>query len=190
MYIMNNAIAHKIYLVAVFFFVFSAACFSGCINESDTAHADQKGLEWMDTEMTNAITGETFTLHQLADGKPIVVHLIATWCPACNAQFGQSTTFLETYPEKAHVLLIGIDKSEASAAIADYVVNKGYAGVFTTAEAPVIQGFIDLFGQEVMTSIPQTIIINGNNLAYLGPGVVKAADIVSRIDAMSQQLRR
>jgi thiol-disulfide isomerase/thioredoxin len=158
--------------------------------QRNAAITDQKGNEWMNTEMTDVITGDIFTLRQLADEKPVAVHLIATWCPACNTQFEESTKFLENYPEKASVVLIGIDSRETPALIAGHASNRGYAGIFTTAEAPVIQGFIDLFGPEAVMSIPQTIIIHGDDLAYLGPGAIRSADIASRIDAISQQLRR
>ena len=189
MYIMKNVSAHKVYLVIAFVLIFCATCFSGCINENTAVQTDQKVYEWMDTEMTNVVTKETFTLHELTqDGTPVVVHLIATWCPACNMQFRESTTFLETNPGKAHIVLIGIDASENSTKIADYVSSKGYSGIFTTAEAPVIQGLMDLFGQEIVMSIPQTVIISGNSLAYLGPGAITSANIASRIDTISQQV--
>jgi len=190
MYVMSNAIANKIYLVAAIFLCFLAVCFSGCINENTTAHADEKVYEWMDTEMTNVVTDKTFTLRELAQGTPIVVHIFTTWCPACNAQFGESTAFLENYPGKAHVVSIDIDEKETPAMIANHVANRGFAGIFAVSERPVVQGLIDLFGQEIIMSIPQTIIISGDNLVYLGPGVIRSDDIASRIDAIHQQLRR
>ena len=186
---MSNVIAHKIYLVAAIFLVFCAVCFSGCINENNTtAHADEKVYEWMDSEMTNVVTDEIFTLRELTQGTPTVVHIFATWCPACNAQLGESTAFLESYPGKAHIVSVDIDSSETPAMIADLVANRGYDGIFAVAERPVVQGLMDLFGQEIMMSIPQTIIISGDDLVYLGPGVIRSADIASRIDAIYQQL--
>jgi thiol-disulfide isomerase/thioredoxin len=189
MYAMSNGIAHKTYLVVAIFLVFCAVCFSGCINENTTTVPASDKYEWMDTEMTNVVTGETFTLGKLAQGKPVVVHIFATWCPACNAQLVESTAFLKDYSGKAHIVSVDIDSSETPAKIADHVTNKEYDGIYAVAEKPVVQGFMELFGEEIMMSIPQTIIINGNDLVYLGPGVIKSATLASQIDTI-QQLKR
>jgi len=185
---MKNANAHKFYLALAFVLIFCATCFSGCINEHTIAQTYQLEHDWMNTEMTNAATGEIFTLHELArNGTPVVVHLVATWCSYCNAQFGESTTFLENYPGKAHVVQIGIDTRETQEHIASHAASKGYEGIFTVAEEPVMQGFMALFGEEIMMGIPQTIIIYGNDIAYLGAGVRSSDTIASRVDEGYQQ---
>ena len=179
---MKNANAHKFYLALAFVLIFCATCFSGCISENTIAQAEQEEYEWMDTEMTNAITGETFTFNELKqDETPIVVHLIATWCRACNIQFQESTAFLENYPGKAHIVSIGIDQN--STVIANHAISGGYGGIFTTVEAPVMQGFINHFGPVGMY-IPHTLFISGDNFVDLGSGVVRSADLANRIDAI------
>jgi len=182
---MNNPIGHKMYLVAALFLVFCAACFSGCINEGIVVPADQNTYEWMNTEMTDVITGETFTLAELANEAPIVVHIFATWCPACNVQLEESTKFLGSYPGKAHILSLNIDSRETPAFIADHVAQRGFGGRHAVAENPVVQGFTDLFGPTV--GIPRTIIIHGGTPVDLGSGVFRSAAISSHIDAISQQ---
>ena len=179
----------KLYLVVVFFLLLCATCFSGCVGEEKATQVDTAVYEWMDTELIDVVTGEAFTLRELtSDGTPIVVHLFATWCPACNMQLSESTAFLANYPGKAHVVPIDIDASESPAAIADHVKNRGYKGIYATSQKPIIDGLIALFGPEIMGLIPQTVFISGDDILYLGPGVVSTGDLAARLDAMHQQL--
>jgi thiol-disulfide isomerase/thioredoxin len=188
---MKKETVKKIYLCVAFFFVLCATSFSGCVGEEKTAQVDQTVHEWMDTEMTDVATGATFTLRELTkDGTPIVVHIFAAWCPACNMQLTESTTFLLNYPGKAHVVAIDIDTSESPAYIAEHVRNKEYGGTFATSETPLVQGLVELFGQEIMMSIPQTVLISGDNILYLGAGVINSESLSARLDAMHQQLMK
>lgn len=186
---MKKDTVRKMYLGVAFFLILCATCFSGCVAKEEMAQVDHVVHEWMDTEMTDVITGETFTLRELTkDGTPIVVHLFAAWCPACNMQLTESTTFLENYPGKARVVPIDIDTSESPASIAEHVKNRGYKGIFATAEKPIVQGLVNLFGQEIVMQIPQTLLFSGDDILYLGPGVVGSKDLAARLDAMYQQL--
>ncbi|MDR2855560.1 MAG: redoxin domain-containing protein [Methanomicrobiales archaeon] len=187
---MKKDTVKKIYLGVAFFLVLCATCFSGCISTEKTAQVDQTLHEWMDTEMTDVVTGDSFTLRELTkDGVPIVVHLYATWCPYCNMQLTESTTFLANYPEKAHLVVIDIDASETPEKIANHVKDKKYGGTFATAEVPIMQGLMELFGQEAITGgVPQTILFSGENILYLGSGVIGSNNLADRLDAMQQQL--
>ena len=185
---MKSNTLQKVYVIIAFFLVFCATSFSGCISDGEVMSTNETVYTWMDAEMTNVVTEEIFTLRELTqDGTPVVLHIFAAWCPACNMQLGESTTFLSDYPGKAHIVAFDIDVSESPAAIAEHVASRKYAGIFTTAEQPIVQGLVNLFGQEIMMTIPQTVLISGENLVYLGPGVFGSDKIATRIDAMYQQ---
>ena len=186
---MKKNTVKNLHLGIAFCLILCATCFSGCVGEEEATQVDSTVHEWMDTEMTNVVTGDTFTLRGLTnDGTPIVVHIFATWCPACNAQLVESTKFLATYPGKAHIVAIDIDTNENPAFIAEHVRNKEYNGIFATAERPVTEGLMGLFGQEIMGLIPQTVLFSGDDILYLGPGVVGSEGLATRLDAMQQQL--
>ena len=218
---MKRDTLQKVYVIVVFFIVLCATSFSGCINEgevistneavptdevvpanevvpvnevvpaNEVVAANEAISRWMDTEMTDVVTEETFTLRELTeDGTPVIMHIFATWCPACNMQLVESTTFLSDYPGIAHVVSIDIDASESPAAIAAHVTNKEYAGIFAVAQQPIMQGLIDLFGEDIMMLIPQTVLISGENLEYLGPGVIGSDGLADYLDAMNEQLAK
>jgi len=175
-------------LIVTLFLVLCTISMGGYVSGADPT---QPEYEWLAAPMTNVVTGETFTLHGLTeDGTPIVMHLIATWCLVCHMQFAESTTFLEDYPEKAHIVQVGIDTREISVDIANFVIERGYGGIFTTleAEALVRQALMDLFGEEITMSVPQTVVISGNDFVYLGSGPLTSTEIADRIDAINQQL--
>jgi thiol-disulfide isomerase/thioredoxin len=189
MYIMRKDTVRKMYLGVAFVLILCATCFSGCVAKEEMAQVDHLVHEWMDTEMTDAMTGETFTLRELTtDETSLVVHIFATWCPACNMQLTESTTFLENYPGKARVVSIDIDAKESPAHIAEHAISKEYKGIFTTAEQPIVIGLVNLFGQEIVMQIPQTVLFNGDTILYLGAGIIGSKDLADRLDAMLQQL--
>ena len=187
---MKRDTLQKVYVIVAFFLVLCAASFSGCINESE-ATSTEVVYAWMDTEMIDVVTEETFTLRELTeDGTPIVLHIFATWCPACNMQLVESTTFLSAYPGKGHVVSIDIDTSESPAAIAEHATNKEYAGIFAVAQQPIMQGLIELFGEDIVMLIPQTVLISGEDFVYLGPGVIGSDGLADYLDAMNEQLAK
>ena len=177
----------NLYLGIAFFLILCATFFSGCIDEEKAAQVDNITHEWMDTEMTDVITGDTFTLRELAtDGTPIVAHIFAAWCPYCNMQLADSTVLLATYPEKIYVVAIDIDPSESPAFLAEHVKNNEYNGIFTTMEEPVRNGLVELFGSEIVGPIPQTILFKGGDILYLGSGYRPTNDLATRLDALQQ----
>ena len=179
--------AKNIYLGIAFFLILCATFFSGCIGGEKTAQVGTTVYDWMDTELIDVVTGDTFTLHELAnDGTPIVVHLFAAWCPWCNVQLAESTTFLSDYPGKAHVVAIDIDPSESPAFLAEHVRKNEYSGIVTTMEKPILDGLVELFGQEIVGPIPQTVLFSGDDIQYFGSGAVRSAELVTRLDAAAQ----
>jgi hypothetical protein len=105
-------------------------------------------------------------------------------------QLGESTTFLETYSGKAHIVAMDIDPSESAELLAAHVAKNSYEGIFVIAEGPVMQGLMALFGEDLMTKgIPQSVIISGNDLVYLGAGVRSSDVLSSNIDQLLLQLK-
>jgi len=144
--------------------------------------------EWLDTPLTDVTTREIVTLRGLTENdSSVVLHIFAAWCPVSNAQLAESTTFLQTYSGKAHLISMDIDPSENAEMLAEHIATKGYDGLFVTAERPIVQGLADLFGEEIIMSIPQTVIISDDDFFYLGPGVVRSDSISSTIDQIRLQ---
>ena len=186
---MKDSFPHAFYLGLSLLLVLAAACFSGCIGENSTVKEVQPAyFEWMDTPLIDVTTGEIVTLRELTqDGTPIVLHLFATWCPYCNKQLGESTTLLQTYPGKVHVVAMDIDPNEDAKMLAEHVAKNAYDGIFVIAEKPVMQGLQEFFGEDLLAKgIPQSVIIRGNDIVYLGAGLRSSDVLLSNIDQVLQ----
>jgi thiol-disulfide isomerase/thioredoxin len=188
---MKHSFSRTLYLGSALLLVLVAACFSGCIGENKPVQEVQTTYEWLDTPLTDVTTGEKVTLRELTqDGTPIILHLFATWCPYCNMQLGESTTFLQTYSGKAHVVAVDIDPSENAKLLADHVSKNAYEGTFVIAEDPVMIGLMSLFGEDLLTTgIPHNLLISGDNLVDLGAGVRNSDILSSQIDQFLLQLK-
>ena len=188
---MKRSFSHIVYLGSALFLVLIAACLSGCVGEKSPAPEAKTVYEWLDTPLTDVTTGEVITLRGLTqDGTPVVLHLFTSWCQYSNMQLGESTTFLGTYSGKAHLVAMDVDPNENAQMLAEHVAQNGYEGTFVMAEGPVVLGLMDLFGDDIMASIPQSLIISGDDLVYLGPGVVSSDDLSSKIDQFLLQLKK
>jgi len=189
-------------IVTLFFMLFAATCMGGCVSSQEVpsgeepAQADgtdeiqtQPGYEWLVVPMTDVITAETFTLEEyIKTGTPVVIHTFAIWCPACTMQLNESTEFFDEFPGKAHIIGIDIDETESMQSIAQHVNKNGFTGTFAAAPNELSQGLIDTFGPSIILQMPQTIIIVGNDIFHLGPGVRTVKGLSTVIDEIYETL--
>jgi len=193
-------------IVTLFFVLFAATCMGGCVSSQeissgedtvramstdsvDTGILTQPGYDWLVVPMTNVITGETFTFEEyIKTGSPVVIHTFAIWCPACTLQLQESTAFLAEYPEKAHIIGIDIEEAESMQSIARHVERYAFAGTFAAAPKEVSQGLLNTFGSSIMLEMPQTIIIVGGDIFYLGRGVRTVKGLSAVIDEIYETL--
>jgi len=81
------------------------------------AHAAARSLLWMDG------AGQT---HSLAEyrGKPVVVHIWATWCPPCRAEMPELSAWLHEHPD---VPFLPISVDESASAAKNFLLQHGIA---------------------------------------------------------------
>jgi thiol-disulfide isomerase/thioredoxin len=189
-------------LIVTLFFLFVATCMSGCVSsqevlgenqaqaiDSTDERQTQPGYEWLAVPMTNAVTAETFTLQNyIKIGSPVVIHTFAIWCPLCTMQLQESTTFLDEFPGKAHIIGLDVEETESIMSIAQHVEKNGFAGTFAAAPMELSQGLISTFGPQVILQMPHTIIIVGGDIFYLGPGVRTSNELSAVIDEIYETL--
>lgn len=65
------------------------------------------------------LSGETVTLDQLAEGKPMVVNLWATWCPPCIREMPVLEQAQNSHPDVVFVFVNQGEHAETAAAFLD-----------------------------------------------------------------------
>jgi thiol-disulfide isomerase/thioredoxin len=153
------------------------------INEIEEKTQTEPDYTWMKIPMEDAINERDFTFEEYAKtGSPVVIHIFAIWCSICTMQLKESTTFQETYPDKANIIGIDVDDTESKMSVAQHVSRNEVTGTFAAAPKEVSTGLVNTFGPLVVVQIPQTIIIVDKDIFYIGPGLVTANALAKIID--------
>ncbi len=132
------------------------------------------GTSWVDTNMTDVITGNRFNIRQLiAEGKPVIIHTFAVWCPGCTKQLLESTNKLSDNPD---ITIVGldIDPNEDKNTLKYHVEKNKFKGYYANAPSDLTKALISLHGADVVLEIPQTIVVCPNGAHKLGSGIFDA----------------
>jgi cytochrome oxidase Cu insertion factor (SCO1/SenC/PrrC family) len=113
---------------------------------------------YLDIELTDAATGETFTLASLA-GNVVAIEPMAIWCSNCKAQ---QNNVKDAYADIADAgvtyISLGIDPGENKGALAKYAERNGFEWTFVKSPTELSRELSDLFGQQIL-SAPSTPLI-------------------------------
>nr|WP_319537445.1 redoxin family protein [uncultured Methanospirillum sp.] len=158
---------------------FACILITGCITNTGDGISKQKPaptaiseIEWMTIPITDAVTGKQTSIAELgSQGKPIIVHTFAVWCPACSMQLRETKKLVENNPDTFIILGIDIDPRENTAQVKNHIEKNKFAGIFVTAPKEFTQSLIQTVGTQVVQSLPQTIIISNSSATYIGDGV-------------------
>ena len=113
---------------------------------------------YLDVELTDAATGETFTLASL-EGEVVAIEPMAIWCSNCKAQ---QNNVKEAYSDIADAgvtyISLGIDPGENEDALARYADRNEFGWTFVKSPAELSRELSDLFGPQIL-SAPSTPLI-------------------------------
>ncbi|NDJ63313.1 MAG: redoxin domain-containing protein [Chloroflexi bacterium] len=110
---------------------------------------------WQTLPLTNARTGETFTLADFA-GRTVSVEPMATWCTNCRAQQQRVRDVVPQFSSDEVVFLsLSVEGNVPDAQLAEYADRAGFNWLFAVATPDMIRALVDEFGRAV-TSPPST----------------------------------
>ena len=116
---------------------------------------------WLDIELTDAITGETFTLASL-EGEVVAIEPMAIWCSNCKAQ---QNNVKEAYSDIAEAgvtyISLGIDPGENEDALARYADRNGFGWTFVKSPNEFSRELSDLFGPQILSAPSTPLIVLG-----------------------------
>lgn len=114
----------------------------------------QERPAWQSVELTNAATGEVFTLGGF-EGKSVFVEPMATWCSNCRTQLGNVNVAIPEAGEDSVFVALSVEGNLANEQLAAYAEKEGFDMIFAVAPTDLLRGLVDAFGREI-TSPPST----------------------------------
>jgi thiol-disulfide isomerase/thioredoxin len=139
---------------------------------------------WMSAELTDACSGETFTLADFA-GKTVYVEAMATWCPPCRDQLARVKEAAALIPEeeRAEVVFVALS-SEVDLpreTLADYAAANDFPFIFAVMPAEMLQAMVDDLGQEIAVppATPHLIIAPDGSVGEVHTGSATAEEVLA-----------
>ena len=128
-------------------------------------------------------SGQPFTLGQLAADRPVLLEMMATWCPNCRQQ---QRAIVDAHAlGDFHSVSIDVDLSETAAGLAAYADREGFHWRFALADASLYQELQQRFGVAVTNppSTPLLVIGSDGSVRPLefGRGVRSAQELLAAL---------
>lgn len=119
---------------------------------SDAMADDDMMMElpaWQTMALTNARTGETFTLADFM-GKTVFVETMATWCTNCRQQLGNvKSAVARADSEQAIFVAISVETNLTAETLAQYADNNDFPWTFAVATPEMVQALAATFGPTI-----------------------------------------
>jgi cytochrome oxidase Cu insertion factor (SCO1/SenC/PrrC family) len=113
---------------------------------------------WLDIELTDAETGEPFTLASLR-GEVVAIEPMAIWCSNCKAQQDNvKRAYDDIQAAGVRYISLGIDPGEDPDALVRYAERNDYEWTFVQSPRELSRAFSDRFGSQIL-SAPSTPLI-------------------------------
>jgi cytochrome oxidase Cu insertion factor (SCO1/SenC/PrrC family) len=113
---------------------------------------------WLDIELTDTATGETFTLASLK-GQAVALEPMAIWCTNCKVQQDNVKEVYDGVLEAGvRYISLGVDPNENPDSLAKYAERREYPWTFATSSVEFARALSDQFGPQIL-SPPSTPLI-------------------------------
>ncbi len=151
---------------------------------TDKSDAMMKDLPtWQTMALTNARSGETFTLADFA-GKTVFVEAMATWCPNCRQQLANvKSAFERANADQVVFVAISVETDLAPTDLAKYADDNGFNWIFAVATPEMVQALAATFGQTIATppSTPHFLILPDSTHGELVTGFESGDQILTNL---------
>jgi peroxiredoxin len=148
-----------------------------------TGEAMAEKPAWQTIALTDARTGETFTLADFA-GKTVYVEPMATWCPNCKQQLGNVNEAKQQLNSDNYAFVaLSVETDLDPAQLAKYAEETGYDLRFAVVSPEMLQALTDAFGRTAANppSTPHFIIQPDGTAGELETGFATADEIVKKL---------
>jgi len=137
--------------------------------------------DWQTITLTDARTGETFTVGDFL-GCTVFVGTMATWCPSCGTQLDYvATAAKELDPNQFVFVAISVETEISNDDLARYADDAAFDWLFSVATPNALKAIVDEFGREAILppSVPHVIVEPDGTYDDLRTGYSKPDEIVT-----------
>ncbi len=145
------------------------------------------GPEWLALPLTNARTGETFTLADFS-GKTLFVETMATWCSNCRRQLQNVSAAKGQLGDDVVFVALSVETNVSDAELARYADNEGFDWLFAVATPELLQILADEYGRTIVNppSTPHFIVRPDGSTTDLVTGIDSPETLVNDLMAAMQ----
>ncbi len=140
------------------------------------------GRPWMDIELRDVASGETFAIGDFA-GRPVLVESFAVWCPTCTVQQREIGRLKQLEGEAIVHISLDTDPNEDEARIKEHLARNGFDWHYAVSPIELTQALIDDFGLAVVnaTGAPMVLVCPDQSSRLLRTGLKTADDLLAEV---------
>jgi cytochrome oxidase Cu insertion factor (SCO1/SenC/PrrC family) len=162
---------------------------SGCMKstqqitqEVEREIAQTEPVNWLDTELKDVVTGETFKISDFK-GKPILLESFAVWCPICLKQQFETQESMDLDDNVVHIS-IDTDPNEDEDIVKQHVSTYGFDWYFAVAPVEMTRALVDEFGFTIVNapSAPVLLICEDQTTRFLPSGIKTASELSEEVN--------
>lgn len=152
------------------------------------AAADTNLPLWQTMALTNARSGESFTLGDFA-GKTVYVEPMATWCTNCRQQLNNLRAAQDQLdPDNVALVALSVETNLTAEQLAQYADNNSFNWTFAVLTPELLTELVNQFGRAITSppSTPHFIIRADGTATELATGIKSSESLVTLLQAESQ----
>ena len=152
--------------------------------ESDAASEEVARPAWQQLPLTNARTGESFTLADFA-GKTVYVEPFATWCTNCRQQLRHVNEVVANFGDDVVFIALSVEPNIGDAALVQYANDQGFDLIFAAMSPELLRETVAIFGQTITNppATPHFVIYADGSTTELFTGIESPEELTALLQA-------
>ena len=136
---------------------------------------------WANLQLTDAVTGETFTLADYA-GRTVFIEPMATWCSNCLAQQRRVAAAMSQFGDDVVFISLSVEPIN-NAQLAQYAQQNAFPQQFVVGTNDLVNALVEQFGRSIVSPpvTPHFIIAPDGSLSPLFRGAHSEAQIIEQV---------
>lgn len=169
-------------LIILVFGIIGVILSSGCLQQKPTEAPPKDKSAWMDIELKDAATGNTFKISDFK-GKPVLLESFAVWCPTCLEQQKKIKELKSRESDAIVYVTLDTDPNEDEAKVREHVKKNGFDWYFAVSPIELTNALRDEFGLGIVNapSTPVVLVCEDQSARFLRSGIKSADDLLSEV---------